>query len=125
MAPRATFVTLVVADAHRARDFYVRVGLPVLSTDPVMLDAGGIRLALVAASVLQDLGAVPGGGPGAVALSLNVDRASDVDAIAQRAGGTVDRAPHTPSWGGRAAWLRDPDGHLVEVVFNPRLTRPG
>ncbi len=122
IAPRATFLSLVVADPDRARDFYVRVGLTVRSTDPVVLDAGGLRVALVQGDTLAALGARPGGAPGAAALSLNVDDANTVDAILDRLpDARVDRAPHTPPWGGRAAWIRDPDGHLLELVYNPRL----
>jgi catechol 2,3-dioxygenase-like lactoylglutathione lyase family enzyme len=86
-----------------------------------VLDAGGLRLALVRAETLSALGARPGGAPGAVAVSFNVDTAAQVDAVVARLPDAVDRGPHPPPWGGWAAWLRDPDGHLVEVVWNPRL----
>ena len=37
------------------------------------------------------------------------------------------KAPADTFWGGHAAWLADPDGHVWEIVWNPRwpLTADG
>ena len=89
-----------------------------------MLDAGGVRLVLATNPALEDHAPPLGGAPGAVLVSLNTDTSEAVDRAweaGQAAGGNSMRAPHQPAWGGRAAWLSDPDGHPVEIVWNPRL----
>ena len=56
-------------------------------------------------------------------LSCNVAERSEVDALAARAeaaGATVVKAPQTVRWGGYCAWIADPDGHLWEIVWNPK-----
>ena len=30
------------------------------------------------------------------------------------------KAPATVSWGGYCSWIADPDGHLWEIVWNPK-----
>lgn len=124
------FLTLRVADAIRSRRFYGALGLGPASGDRPelpMLDAGGIRLVLATDAAL-DGHAPPLRGPGgSVLVSLN---APSAEAVLQAflggaaAGGAPLRSPFTPTWGGRAAWLRDPDGHPVELVWNPRLGDP-
>ena len=39
---------------------------------------------------------------------------------AQRAGARIVCPAKTFRWGGYAGWFADPDGHLWEIVFNPR-----
>ncbi|MEC7948887.1 MAG: VOC family protein [Myxococcota bacterium] len=121
------FLTLRVVDATRSRRFYEALGLGPArgdATDLPMLDAGGVRLVLATDAALQ-AHAPPLSGPGgSVLVSLNVGAAAAVDtahAAGLAAGGSDLRPPHEPAWGGRAAWLRDPDGHAIEVVWNPRL----
>jgi catechol 2,3-dioxygenase-like lactoylglutathione lyase family enzyme len=124
---RLRFLTLRVAHAARSRHFYTALGLAPArgdSQDLPMLDAGGVRLVLATDAALADHAPPPAGAPGGVLVSLNVDAPDDVDAAwaaGQAAGGTATRAPGTPAWGGRSAWLADPDGHPVELVWNPRL----
>jgi uncharacterized glyoxalase superfamily protein PhnB len=40
---------------------------------------------------------------------------------AAAAGARVLRAAGPVDWGGHVAWFADPDGHLWELVFNPKL----
>lgn len=125
---RLRFLTLRVAQAARSRRFYEALGLepaPGDSETLPMLDAGGVRLALATDTALS--GHAPGlqGPGGAVLVSLNTDSPASVDAAWNACAdtdGAQIKAPHTPSWGGRAAWLEDPDGHPVEVVWNPALS---
>jgi len=49
---------------------------------------------------------------------------AEVDAVlaqAHTAGATLTDRPHDRPWGIYSGYFRDPDGHLWEVLFNPRL----
>jgi len=124
---RIRFLTLRVAQAPRSRRFYEALGLEPAPGDSEalpMLDAGGVRLALATDTVLSGHAPELQGAGGAVLVSLNTDSPASVDAAWHASADTEGdqiKAPHTPAWGGRAAWLKDPDGHPVEVVWNPGL----
>ena len=86
----------------------------------------GARLALFPRNDLARYAGVepttPGGFSGTT-LSCNVASRAEVEALTRRAeaaGATVVRAPETVSWGGYCAWIADPDGHLWEIVWNPK-----
>lgn len=56
-------------------------------------------------------------------LSCNVASKEEVDqttSAAEQAGATVIKPPHQVGWGGYVAWFSDPDGHLWEIVWNPK-----
>lgn len=64
--------------------------------------------------------------PSATDLSLghNVSSKAEVDAVMQQAsaaGATLVKAAQDTFWGGYAGYFQDPDGHLWEVVYNPKL----
>lgn len=127
MAPRITFVTLGVTDLSRARAFYEALGFPLRGCkgeEVAFFEAGGVVLALWRrASLAAEIGIEPGKGFAAAALSLNVDSHAAVAATCDlwvAAGGSLLRPARDTSWGGHAAWLADPDGHIWEVVWNPR-----
>ncbi len=61
--------------------------------------------------------------PAPVTLSCNVASITAVDETlwaAQSAGARIVCPAKTFRWGGYAGWFADPDGHLWEIVFNPR-----
>jgi catechol 2,3-dioxygenase-like lactoylglutathione lyase family enzyme len=130
---RISVVTLGSADPERARAFYERF----LGETPTRDHAGviyfplqGAWLALHEREALARYCGVPaeGTGFGGVTLSVNVDRPQCVDdaaARAEAAGARLVRAPGPAAWGGRIAWIADPDGHLWELVYNPRALPPG
>ncbi len=39
-------------------------------------------------------------------------------------GATLTGRPHDRPWGIYSGYFRDLDGHLWEVIWNPRMTRP-
>jgi len=126
--PRLSLVTLGVADVPRARAFYERLGFRpsgASKPDVAFFRAGGVVLALWSRTALAaELGlADPGGGFAGVALAHNVRTREDVASVTEAwdaAGGHVVKAPADTFWGGHAAWLADPDGHVWEIVWNPR-----
>jgi uncharacterized glyoxalase superfamily protein PhnB len=44
----------------------------------------------------------------------------EVLARAEAAGATLTDAPHERPWGIYSGYFRDPDGHLWEIIWNPR-----
>ena len=114
---RIGVVTLATADLERASSFYRAL----LEQSPTVDRSGVVYFRLPGASL-----ALFPRGFGGVTLSVNLASAAAVDAAAARAtaaGARMVRAPGPADWGGHIAWISDPDGHLWELVFNPR--RPG
>lgn len=147
MKPRISVITLGVDDLERAVGFY-RDGLG-WATEGIVgaeFEHGavaffdlqpGLKLALYPrASLAQDAG-VALGGPGAgpspapspaeCALSHNVASRDEVDAVMAQAGAAGARLAMPARivfWGGYAGYFQDPDGHLWEVVWNPKWPLP-
>jgi uncharacterized protein len=145
MEARIDVITLAVADLERALDFY-RDGLGlesrgVVGTEWVGDDVtpagaiaifelqGGLLLSLYPRSELAKDAKVPFGPPkpGEFSLGHAVKSRSEVDTVlnqAQAAGATLTDQPHDRPWGIYSGYFRDPDGHLWEVIWNPRLVGP-
>ena len=127
--PGISVVTLGVADVERSERFYMD-GLGLRYARPpkgiVYFELAGARLALFPRDDLARYAGVeptPPGGFTGTTLSCNVGSRSEVDALtarAEAAGAAVVKAPETVSWGGYCAWIADPDGHLWEIVWNPK-----
>ena len=117
------YVVLVVEDLERSLAFYVdRLGLELnhRSGPYAQLATGRTRLALYERRALSDtLGqALRPPDPDAPGFELGF-KVDDVDAAWQElseAGVPGVTAPTTRPWGQRTAYLRDPDGHLVELA---------
>jgi uncharacterized protein len=142
MEARIDVITLAVADLERAHDFY-RDGLGfasrgVIGTEFVGDDVNpagdialfelqnGLLLSLYPRSELAKDAKVPFGPPKAGEFSIGhaVSSAAEVDALlaqAQAAGATLTDRPHDRPWGIYSGYFRDPDGHLWEILWNPRL----
>lgn len=136
MQARVTVITIGVDDLERALVFY-RDGLG-LETDGIVgrefehgsvaffdLQAG-LKLAIwPRASIAHDAGLAVGR-PSATEFTLghNVSSKAEVDAViarAERAGAVIVKPPHETAWGGYAGYFQDPDQHLWEAVWNPKL----
>jgi catechol 2,3-dioxygenase-like lactoylglutathione lyase family enzyme len=145
MEARIDMITLAVADLERALAFY-RDGLGLESrgvigtefvgddVDPAGAVAlfelpSGLFLSLYPRTELAKDAKVPFGPPKSGEFSIGHAVASrvEVDAMlaqAQAAGATLTDQPHDRPWGIYSGYFRDPDGHLWEVLYNPRLTGP-
>jgi lactoylglutathione lyase len=117
------YVVLVVEELDRALAFYCDVlGLPLghRSGPYAQLDTGVTRLALferqaMAATLGHELET---SSPDAPSFELGF-KVSDCDATYAEllAGGATLAVPPTDrAWGQRTAYVRDPDGHLVELA---------
>ena len=139
MKPRITVITLGVDDLERALAFY-RDGLGLPSKGIVGREfeygavaffelEGGLILALWPhVSIARDTG-LPRqpGSPTDLTLGHNVRTREEVDDLMQRAAGSgarVVRPAGATFWGGYAGYFQDPDGHLWEVAWNPRMLPP-
>ena len=145
MQARIDIITLAVADLERALDFY-RDGLGLESRGVIGTEfagddvepagaiamfelQGGMILCLYPRTELAKDAKVALGPPqsGEFSIGHAVSSKAEVDALltqAQAAGATLTDRPHDRPWGIYSGYFRDPDGHLWEVLWNPRLVRP-
>ena len=141
MQPRVHVITLGVSDLTRSLAFYRALGLDspgVIGTEfrgdddspggaAAMFELhGGLILALYGRTDLEQDANATFDAPGSGEFSLGhlVDSRDEVDAVlahAQAAGATLTEQPHERPWGIYSGYFRDPDGHLWEVIWNPRL----
>jgi catechol 2,3-dioxygenase-like lactoylglutathione lyase family enzyme len=141
MEPRIHVITLAVSDLDRALAFYRGLGLEspgVIGaeftgddTTPAGAAAmfqlqGGLILALYPRTELAKDANIPLGPPksGEFSIGHAVASKSDVDALlaqAGAAGATLTDQPHDRPWGIYSGYFRDPDGHLWEIIWNPRM----
>jgi catechol 2,3-dioxygenase-like lactoylglutathione lyase family enzyme len=144
MEARIDIITLAVADLERALDFY-RNGLGLQSRGTIGAEwagddvepagaialfelSNGLLLSLYPRTELAKDAKVPLGPPktGEFSIGHAVASKTEVDALltqAQAAGATLTDRPHDRPWGIYSGYFRDPDGHLWEVLWNPRLVR--
>ncbi|MFC0445169.1 VOC family protein [Pseudidiomarina halophila] len=133
MTPAISYITLGVDDLERAVGFYRDVlGLPTEGIIGTEFDhgavaffkmAGGLTFALWERdSIAHDCG-VEKGTPDrtAVMLAHNVATAEEVDSImSDLPADAVVKPARKLFWGGYGGVFSDPDGHLWEVVYNPK-----
>lgn len=139
MKPRVTLITLGVDDLERALRFY-RDGLG-FTTDGIVgreFEHGavaffdlqsGLKLAIwPRASLAHDSGLEAGRSSATdLALGHNVSSRDEVDTVmnqARAAGAAIVKPASDTFWGGYAGYFQDPDGHLWEVAWNPRMLPP-
>jgi uncharacterized protein len=142
MDARIDVITLAVADLDRALAFY-RDGLGLESEGVIGTEFagdevrpagaialfklnGGLLLSLYPRIDLAKDADVPLGPPKAGEFSIGhlVSSREEVDALlarAQAAGAVRTNQPHDRPWGIYSGYFRDPDGHLWEVIWNPRM----
>ena len=129
-------ITLGVDELDRAVEFYRDgMGLETAGVVGTEFEHGavaffqlqaGLQLALwPRRSIAHDTG-LPAGSPDAIGLTLghNVNSTEEVDEVmeqARAAGARIVKEAQKTFWGGYAGYFQDPDQHLWEVVWNPRL----
>ena len=145
MQARVHVLTLAVADLERALGFY-RDGLGLKSPGVVATEFsgdsttpadaiamfqldGGLILALYPRTELAKDANIPVAAPQSGEFSIGhlVDSEAEVDRLlaqAEAAGATLTDQPHDRPWGIYSGYFRDPDGHLWEIIWNPRRENP-
>ena len=146
MEPRINVITLAVDDLERALAFYrdglglesagvVGTEFPGDDTNPAgavaMFElAGGLILAVWPRTELaKDANvSLEPEKTGEFSIGHMVRNRGEVDALlaqADAAGATVTDEPHERAWGIYSGYFRDPDGHLWEIIWNPRFAIEG
>ncbi len=142
MEARIDLITLAVADLERALHFY-REGLGFASRGVIGTEwageestpagatvlfelRGGTMLSLYPRTELAKDARVAFGPPksGEFSIGQLVSSRAEVDAVlaqAEAAGASITDAAHDRPWGIYSGYFRDPDGHLWEVIWNPRF----
>jgi catechol 2,3-dioxygenase-like lactoylglutathione lyase family enzyme len=137
--PRLDVITLAVADLERALAFYRSLGLEsngIVATQwtdeltgangaiAIFELEGGLLLSLYPRDDLAKDAEVPVGPPqsGEFSLAQLVHSRDAVDEVLEEAAvaGAAITPPHDRPWGIYSGYFRDPDGHLWEVIWNPR-----
>jgi catechol 2,3-dioxygenase-like lactoylglutathione lyase family enzyme len=124
------YVIVIVRDLDRALDFYTGIlGLPLghRSGDYAQLQTGSTRLALYTRNAMEKTLAMSLEPPPANAPGFEIGfKVADVDlafAALVAGGATPAAAPTDRFWGQRTAYVRDPDGHLIELAQDLRGPR--
>lgn len=125
---KLSVITLAVRDLERSLAFYEQ-GLgwrrsSVSVGDLAVFDMGGWALALYPREELAQDAAVSAEGAGfeGITLAHNVASEAEVDALLAHVatiGGRIAKPAQKAFWGGYHGYFVDPDGHLVEVAYNP------
>lgn len=146
MKPRLNVITLAVNDLEKSLAFYRDgLGLPTkgiigtefkgTETEPAGAVAffelhGGLIFALYPRRELAKDAKIPDTVASSLEFSLGylVGNKSEVDELlgkAQAAGGTITEKPHDRAWGIYSGYFKDLDGHLWEVIWNPKMPLDG
>jgi catechol 2,3-dioxygenase-like lactoylglutathione lyase family enzyme len=135
MKPRITVITIGVNDLEESLRFYREgLGFPTEGIIGKEFEYGsvvfiqlqpGLRLALWPRKCIgHDTGLSIGpASPTEMTLGHNVASKTEVDAVmamAGRAGAAIVNPAHDTFWDGYSGYFQDPDGHLLEVVWNPQ-----
>ena len=133
--PAIHVITLGVADLERSLTFYRALGLKspgVIGTEfpggaaTMFALKSGLILALYGrADLASDANTTfDARGSGEFSIGHLVGSRDEVDGVlaeATAAGATLTEEPHDRPWGIYSGYFRDPDGHLWEVIWNPRV----
>jgi len=117
------YVVLIVEDLDRSLNFYTKVlGLRLghRAGEYAQLDTGTTRLAFYTRNAISKTLGLPLQAPPHDAPGFEIGfKVSDVDAAFEELvskGASPAMEPTTRPWGQRTAYVRDPDGHLVELA---------
>ena len=134
MRSRIHVLTLGVRDLDRSLAFYRALGLEsegIIGTEfpggavALFHLEGGLILALYGRDDLEQDANATFDAPGRGEFSIGhlVASREEVDAVlaaARDAGATLTEEPYDRPWQIYSGYFRDPDGHLWEVIWNPR-----
>jgi uncharacterized protein len=142
MKPRINVITLAVNHLEKSIAFYRDgLGLPTKgilgsefkgsATEPAGAVgffelSGGLILALYPRSELAKDSKISPAPESSLEFSIGclTETKEEVDSLlqqAQRAGATVTDPPHERPWGIYSGYFKDLDGHLWEIIWNPKM----
>lgn len=122
MQPTLTGIGLITDDVLALAKFYADLLDAEIEGDAsfatVKVAGAGLAFFSTAGMEAMSPGSMGGAGRGGFTIEFNVD---DVDARYERlvaAGVTIAKPLTTQPWGRRSAWVRDPDGNIVNFYQN-------
>ncbi|MDB5284342.1 MAG: hypothetical protein JWO06_3417 [Bacteroidota bacterium] len=128
MRQKLNLITLGVADLERSLNFYEK-GLGWKRASPetegiAFFPLGGMVLSLYSRKALAEDAMLSEAGSGfsGISLSYNAKSEQEVDDVlseVEKLGATIVKPAQKVFWGGYSGYFKDPDGHLIEVAFNP------
>jgi catechol 2,3-dioxygenase-like lactoylglutathione lyase family enzyme len=139
MKPRITLITLAVDDLEKSLAFYRDgLGLPTRGIVGKEFEHGavaffdlqsGLQLAIWSRDDLVHDSKIAKTPRSAAefAIGHNVGSKKEVDEVleqAKRAGARIAKPAGETFWGGYAGYFQDPDNHLWEVAWNPKIKVP-
>lgn len=135
MKPSVTVITIGVNDLEKSLHFYRDgLGFPTEGIIGKEFEYGavvfiqlqyGLRLALWPRKSISHDSGLPISLASSTEMTLghNVSSKAEVDEVmaqAKSAGAMIVKPAHQTFWGGYSGYFQDPDGHLWEVVWNPK-----
>jgi catechol 2,3-dioxygenase-like lactoylglutathione lyase family enzyme len=121
-------VNLFTDEIEQTVEFYRRLGFAESFRTPtdgspthVEVRAAGLTIGVASERIGNELGLEVAAGTGSAEVLLWVDDVEDACATALAAGGTPVSAPDEDGGRLRHAWVRDPSGHLLELVEERRV----
>jgi catechol 2,3-dioxygenase-like lactoylglutathione lyase family enzyme len=128
MRQKLNLITLGVNDLARSLKFYEK-GLgwkksPASLDDLALFPLGGIVLALYPRHLLTEDAGAPEDGSGFSGITLSFNAKSEKEvveilAVVTKAGANIVKPAQKAFRGGTSSYFNDPDGHLIEVAYNP------
>ncbi|MBI1767712.1 MAG: VOC family protein [Bacteroidetes bacterium] len=127
MRQKLNLITLGVRDFKKSVAFYESLGWKKSSSsmdELALFPLGGITMALYPRQELADDATVKNTltGFSGITLSFNAKSEKEVDEVLAEAdakGATIIKPAQKVFWGGYSGYFKDPDGHLIEVAYNP------
>jgi predicted lactoylglutathione lyase len=128
MRQKISLITFGVKDLQRSLNFYEK-GLgwkkSAASQDNIaFFQMGGIVFALYSRDLLAEDALLDSAGSGfsGITLSHNTKSEEEVDNVLKEVeslGAKILKPGQKVFWGGYSGYFSDPDGHIIEVAYNP------
>jgi uncharacterized protein len=128
MRQKINMISLGVNDLAKSVEFYEK-GLgwkrsAVSGGNLIVFQLGNIVLSLYPRNLLAEDANVEDNNPGfsGITLSYNAKSEKEVDEVlieVKNLGAEITKPGQKVFWGGYGGYFKDPDGHLIEVAFNP------
>jgi lactoylglutathione lyase len=124
------YIVLIVEDLERSLAFYTQtLGIPLKHRAEAFaqLETGATRLALFTRQAMAETLGMglekPAENAPGFELGFKVDNIDEAYRELRAAGAPEVIAPTDRPWGQRTAYVRDPDGHLIELAQDPVTPR--